>query len=156
MSKSRSTSPTSNTLSTLNASSHSTTSRTPVQLGSPFELTLPEKESQSPPFTQVYPLPHSSPSIPPDSTDSQMTLGQLRLQQTTSGSIYEYNTSSYSKEGVASTSTGKRLSESSEPTGSSAKKKRTRTLTTPHQAAVLHSLLAKVYASLAVMSCQIP
>jgi hypothetical protein len=45
----------------------------------------------------------------------------------------------------------------SEPSPQSApapKKKRTRTLTTPHQSAVLHALLAQVYFSLATHSYQ--
>ncbi|KAG6878906.1 hypothetical protein C0992_006786 [Termitomyces sp. T32_za158] len=143
MSKSRSTSLTPNTLSTPNPSG-STTSRTLIQLRSPFELTPSEKESQSPPFTQVHPLPHPSQTTPSESTNSQMTR-QLRLEQTVSRPSLEHSTSFYSQEYIASTSKGKGQSESTVP---SPKKKRTRTLTTPHQAAVLYALLAKVYASL--------
>ncbi|KAG6899410.1 hypothetical protein C0993_010473 [Termitomyces sp. T159_Od127] len=139
MSQSRSTSPTPITFSALT----SPVSTTPVQLPSPSELTL-SKESQSPQFTATYPLPHATQSNPLDSRDLDSPMArQLRIQQTIASPSREHSTLSYSQDYVTSISKGSKGKRPSEPPGPSPKKKRTRTLTTPHQAAVLHALLAK-------------
>jgi hypothetical protein len=55
-----------------------------------------------------------------------------------------------SQSGMADNETEAERSQQSEvsaPTAPAPKKKRTRTLTTPHQSAVLHALLAKVFLS---------
>ncbi|KAH0580708.1 hypothetical protein H2248_002193 [Termitomyces sp. 'cryptogamus'] len=139
MSQSRSTTPTPNTFSTnFNPSSDSTTSRIPPNAHL-FETTI--AEGDQPQFshsTQVYHLPVLSQSTPSGSTHRRMTR-RLQRKQDSSGPAAQSSTSNSQKD-AAGTSKG---DEPLQPAAPLPKKKRTRTLTTPHQAAVLHALLAK-------------
>ncbi|KAG5732769.1 Homeobox protein OTX2 [Termitomyces sp. T112] len=139
MSQSRSTTPTPNTFSTnFNPSSDSTTSRIPPNAHL-FETTI--AEGDQPQFshsTQVYHLPVLSQSTPSGSTHRRMTR-RLQRKQDSSRPAAQSSTSNSQKD-AAGTSKG---DEPLQPAAPLTKKKRTRTLTTPHQAAVLHALLAK-------------
>ncbi|KAG6828040.1 hypothetical protein H0H92_009540 [Tricholoma furcatifolium] len=136
MSISRSTTPTPNTFSTnLTPPSESTTSRTPPNR---------EDQLQALPSPQIHSLhPQSAPA--PTSTDRRMAKRIQREQKVSKPDDESQSTSSDSQNESTDVHMG-----DAQPYGATdsavpppPKKKRTRTLTTPHQAAVLHALLAK-------------
>lgn len=159
MPKSRSATPTPNIYATnLPSSSGLTPSRTPTN--EPTAPTPGESSQPSPPqFTHVHSFVSSqtSPDDPLDrrpSPDSPPMAKRMRRQSPEDTSRSQ---SSDSRSGMADTEPegmSPYSETSSPPPVAPLKKKRTRTLTTPHQSAVLHALLAQVrfYAPLFVVT----
>lgn len=149
MSKSRSLTPTPN-LSPINLASSSdpTSSRPSIHDNTPTRPT--ERDQQTTPtFTPVRsPSPRAPRARPsPENSPGQSMAKRLRRASPESGGRSHSSTSSDSQGGFADTETDPGQSQRSEPapsSGAPVKKKRTRTLTTPHQSAVLHALLAQV------------
>lgn len=104
---------------------------------------LPEYDSQSAALSPSHPTPHHS---PPDQDLS--TSPPYKRQRHMAAERASSSSDSSSQSGIADNETEPEhghLSERSPPQLTAPpKKKRTRTLTTPHQSAVLHALLAKV------------
>ncbi|KAJ7123879.1 hypothetical protein C8R43DRAFT_42519 [Mycena crocata] len=150
MSKSRSVTPTPNIYSPINipSSSEPTSSRTPTD---DTTTTTTTGESSNPPpsqFTHFHSFV-SSQASPDDpihrrpSPDSPPMAKRMRHQSPEDTSRSQ---SSDSQSGMADTEEPEGMSpysETSPPAVAPLKKKRTRTLTTPHQSAVLHALLAQ-------------
>lgn len=165
MSKSQSPTPTptpSTTTLPINPLSHSesTPSRLYPHENSPSVNTTTDREQATlrptdrPSFRS--PIPESHPNQPPrrrrsaESSPDQPMAKRLRKQSSDSRAPppHRSSPSSDSQSGLADTEMEGRRERDSEasppPTAAPVKKKRTRTLTTPHQSAVLHALLAQV------------